>query len=94
MTGRCTLFANTRRTQLRGRKRVPKWNGRFGRIKQGVEWQDVWEICCFWDGSCRTLGCGAGIRVNVVTQALGVAHREQKAANKRCATNAEIRGLQ
>ena len=33
--------------------------------------QHVREICWFWDGRCRAIGCGAGMWVDAVTQTLG-----------------------
>ena len=34
-------------------------------------WSDVTGICGFWDGTCHTVGCGAGMWVHVFTGALG-----------------------
>ena len=36
-----------------------------------VIWADVTGICGFWDGSCRTAGCGPGMWVSVFTPPLG-----------------------
>ena len=45
-----------------------------------VEWQDVLEICGFWDYRCRATGCGAGMLAKLFTRALS-----WHTVNKQCA---------
>ena len=45
--------------------------GKSGRLGEEVTWSDVTGIGGFWDGSCRTTGCGAGMWISVFTPALG-----------------------
>ena len=61
MIERCTFSTNTARKLTLERKKLPDERRENGRMK----------ICGFGDGSCRAIGCGVGMRVNVSTPALG-----------------------
>ena len=70
LIGRYISFVNT--------AKKPIWDGKGvkGREEEwtdtaNVAWSEVTGLCGFWDGSCERGVCGAGILIQVFTQALG-----------------------